>query len=170
MRGIFAAALTFLRCGLLRFVEQHLRARCQRGLYLFERELWRQVCTGDGTLGQCMCTGSGSGGSGGKTGSGGTSGSGGATGAGGALGHGGSGGSTASGGASGSGGTGGQSVTGTFTVVYNNVVTRNLTHCYGCSAVVGTGGGAIYTYQMEDGLTVLSISLQSQNGGYNVQL
>jgi hypothetical protein len=130
-----------------------------------------QVCAADKTLGPCMCTASGSGGSGATTGSGGTSGGSGTTGAGGAVGRGGSGGTTAGGGGSGSGGTGGgQSVTGNFTVVYNNDITRNLTNCYSCSAVVTSTGGAIYTYDMDDGHTILSISLQSQNGGYNVQL
>jgi hypothetical protein len=99
------------------------------------------------------------------------SGSTGSAGVGGAVGRGGSGGATACRGGSGSGGTGGgQSVTGNFTVVYNNDLTRNLTSCYSCSAVVTSTGGAIYTYDMDDGHTILSISLQSQNGGYNVQL
>ena len=136
-------------------------------------QMGAQVCASDGTLGMCVCesgTGTGGSGSGGTTGSGGATGRGGTTGSGGAAGRGGSGGAVGSGGGTGSGGTSGQSATGSFTVVYNNDVTRTLSRCYSCSAVVTSGGGAIYTYDMEDGVTILSISLQSKNGGYNVDL
>lgn len=126
-----------------------------------------QVCGSDGTYGQCSCTGSA--GTGGGTGNGGTTGSGGATsgGTGGHSGGTGTGGANGTGGVTGSGGSiGGTANTyATVTVVYNNTLTRQLSHCYGCTALIATDGSAMVTYQLEDGYTQFTISVQPGDAG-----
>ncbi len=122
-----------------------------------------QVCGCDGTFGVCSCMGS--------TGTGGGTGSGGVTGGG----TGGRGGANGSGGANGTGGTvitgGGGSIGGTantytnVTVIYNNTLTRQLSHCYGCVAAIATDGTALVTYQLEDGYTTVAIDVQPGDAG-----
>jgi hypothetical protein len=130
-----------------------------------------QICGSNGTLGQCVCgdeTGAGGGGGVTAGGSAGRNGGGGVTGGGGITGGTGGSGITGTGGS----GTGGApSIYGDFTVVYNNDITRHLTRCYlGCSAVIASDGSADLTYQMEDGTTIVAITVQPKNGSYNVNL
>jgi hypothetical protein len=137
-----------------------------------------QICGDDGKFGACSCTGGT--GSGGSSGSGGTTGGGGATGSGGRGGGGGAGGGGGSLGGSGGGSSdgGGGSIGGTpdtyanVTVLYNNDVTRHLSNCYGCRAYTSTDGSGTGSYQMEDGLTIFTVTVKPASGttGQTVQV
>ena len=115
-------------------------------------ETGAQTCGSDGTFGQCSCTGST--GTGGGTGGGGTTGSGGGTGTGGTV---------ITGRGVSMGGTANPYTT--VSVVYNNALTRQLSHCYGCTAVIATDGSATVTYQLEDGYTEYTIGVQPGDAG-----
>lgn len=140
-----------------------------------------QVCGDDGKYGQCVCGGSGAGGSagnssgtGGSTGAGGSTGSGGVTGSGGTTGSGGRGGSTGAGGATGSGGSVGNSTIGQFTVTYDQIVTKTLSTCYECRAIWTASdgvGGASFNFSVDGSFTGVAVALRpASGGGYEVSL